>query len=97
MPITKLERAQPAHPGDVERAQLPQDIQVWVRAVVNLLCTQQPLDCNWRRDQSEMFGGLRYFARGQGMFNAEYIAQQPGGTEKRCLLTGNRPNRVPQT
>ncbi|WP_193078953.1 patatin-like phospholipase family protein [Brevibacterium aurantiacum] len=27
----------------------------------------------------EKFGGLRYFARGQGMFNAEYIYQQAGG------------------
>src|SRR5699024_10131441 len=27
----------------------------------------------------EQFGGFRYFARGQGMFNAEYIYQQAGG------------------
>ncbi len=27
----------------------------------------------------EQFGGLRYFARGQGMFNAEYIYQRAGG------------------
>ena len=27
----------------------------------------------------EQFGGLRYFARGQGMFNAEYIYQKAGG------------------
>jgi len=27
----------------------------------------------------EQFGGLRYFVRGQGMFNAEYIYQQAGG------------------
>lgn len=30
----------------------------------------------------EQFGGLRYFARGQGMFNAEYIYQQAGGPEE---------------
>ena len=29
----------------------------------------------------EQFGGLRYFARGQGMFNAEYIYQKAGGPE----------------
>src|SRR5699024_4582309 len=29
----------------------------------------------------EQFGGLRYFARGQGMFNAAYIYQQAGGPE----------------
>ncbi|WP_152348335.1 patatin family protein [Brevibacterium sp. CFH 10365] len=27
----------------------------------------------------EQFGGFRYFARGQGMFNAEYIYQRAGG------------------
>jgi predicted patatin/cPLA2 family phospholipase len=27
----------------------------------------------------EQFGGLRYFARGKGMFNAEYIYQKAGG------------------
>ncbi|MCF2587754.1 patatin-like phospholipase family protein [Brevibacterium sp. UCMA 11752] len=30
----------------------------------------------------EQFGGLRYFARGQGMFNAEYIYQKAGGPEE---------------
>ena len=30
----------------------------------------------------EQFGGLRSFARGQGMFNAEYIYQQAGGPEE---------------
>ena len=30
----------------------------------------------------EQFGGLRYFARGQGMFNAEYIYQQAGGPDE---------------
>ncbi|MCF2572886.1 patatin-like phospholipase family protein [Brevibacterium sp. UCMA 11754] len=30
----------------------------------------------------EQFGGLRSFARGQGMFNAEYIYQQAGGPEQ---------------
>lgn len=30
----------------------------------------------------EQFGGWRYFARGQGMFNAEYIYQRAGGPEK---------------
>ncbi|GAA1845168.1 patatin-like phospholipase family protein [Brevibacterium marinum] len=30
----------------------------------------------------EQFGGLRYFVRGQGMFNAEYIYQQAGGPEE---------------
>ncbi|HCG56503.1 MULTISPECIES: patatin family protein [Brevibacterium] len=30
----------------------------------------------------EQFGGLRYFARGQGMFNAEYIYQQAGGPDQ---------------
>lgn len=29
----------------------------------------------------ERFGGLRYFARGQGMFNAEYIYQQAGAPD----------------
>lgn len=29
----------------------------------------------------EQFGGLRYFARGQGMFNAEYIYQQAGAPD----------------
>jgi predicted patatin/cPLA2 family phospholipase len=43
-------------------------------------------DDAWRARRSfvefaadEQFGGLRYFARGQGMFNAEYIYQQAGG------------------
>ncbi|MGO2037488.1 MAG: patatin-like phospholipase family protein [Brevibacterium sp.] len=30
----------------------------------------------------EQFGGWRYFARGQGMFNAEYIYQKAGGPEE---------------
>lgn len=30
----------------------------------------------------EQFGGLRYFARGQGMFNAEYIYQQAGAPDQ---------------
>src|SRR5699024_9204290 len=30
----------------------------------------------------EQFGGLRYFARGQGMFNAEYIYQKAGGPDE---------------
>ena len=43
-------------------------------------------DDAWRARRSfvefaadEQFGGLRYFACGQGMFNAEYIYQQAGG------------------
>lgn len=30
----------------------------------------------------EQFGDLRYFARGQGMFNAKYIFQQAGGPKE---------------
>lgn len=46
-------------------------------------------DDAWRARRSfvefaadEQFGGLRYFARGQGMFNAEYIYQQAGGPDE---------------
>lgn len=45
-------------------------------------------DARWARRSfvdfaaDEQIGGLRYFARGHGMFNAEYLYQQAGGPEE---------------